>query len=556
LITSEGVNDLMQTVGDLVQPYIENNTVVGVAFALIQDGVITDIGGYGKTSVEENGVKVTPQTLFAYGSISKTICATLVMRLVEMGQLNLDTPILHYLPDLQFSHPNYGKQLTLRHVLSHTSGLPMAGKDWGPRDPDSLRRFVYEQIPYYTFLAAPGTVHLYSNTVFCIAGHVAEAVTGKYYEVLVQEYVFDPLQMDHVTFDPSVALTYPVALPHKKGPDGELHVIHRMAYNTSGNPSSFALGSVADLANLACMYINQGNFAGINYLSASSIAQMHSLIGSRHITGAAHPMAHLAQGYGLGFQIGNYKGRRAARHGGMSLSYNCFFDLFPDDRAGLVLLTNYSAEEHLLELVLALFDRVLNLPGGGVVFVEKPAVSMAPLTDPELERYQGTYLNVEMADLATIEVTDHELVLERRGETGPLIPIGKDQFYVPISETYRLPVAFIPNANGTEIHVMIGGSLYLPITFDPQIKPDLQLWKMYEGIYQDPSNSNRDEIFTVRLVDGILFVAMEGNEASCQAITNRCFLSDLALIEFEDSPVDGVKILVRGKATRYDLIKS
>ena len=64
-----------------------------------------------------------------------------------------------------------------------------------------------------------------------------------------------------MTYDPVVAMTYPVALPHERGPDGELGVIHRMAYNVSGNPSSFGLGSVSDLARLAQMYLDGGRFS-------------------------------------------------------------------------------------------------------------------------------------------------------------------------------------------------------------------------------------------------------------------------------------------------------
>jgi CubicO group peptidase (beta-lactamase class C family) len=541
----------MQSIEELIQPYIDDLSVIGVAVALIRRGKITDLVGYGRTSIDENGVRVTPQTLFAYGSISKTICATMVMRLVESNRVDLDTPVLHYLPDLIFRNPQYGKQLTLRHLLSHTSGLPMAGKDWGPRDPDSLRKFVHEQIPYYAFLAAPGTVHHYSNTAFCIAGHVAEAVTGKYYDDLVQENVFDPLLMEHATFDPSVALTYQIALPHVIGPDGKPHVFHRLPYNASGNPSSFSLGNVSDLANLACMFLNQGNFGSETFLSESSIMQMHTIIGNRHINGAAHPMANLYQGYGLGFQIGNYKGKRVTRHGGISLSYNCFFDLFPDDQAGLILLTNYCDEERLLDLIFTLYDRLLNLPERGVVFLEKPATHEAPLGDSEVEEHRGTYLNVEMGDLATIDGTGTELFLDRRNETGPLVRIGKNQFYVAISETYRLPIAFIPNANGNEIHVMIGGNHYLPIKIDPDFKPDLKLWKLYEGIYKDPSNPERAEMFSVRVKDKNLFVTSGKQEVACKAITNYSFVSILGLIEFEDLNIDGFKILVWGKATRY-----
>jgi CubicO group peptidase (beta-lactamase class C family) len=545
----------MDSVNAFIQPYIDNQAILGAAVAILQHGEIVYLGGFGTTSVEENCVRVTPSTLFAYGSISKTICATLVMRLSEQGRLDLDTPVVHYLPGLKFSRPGHGLKITLRHVLSHTTGLPMAGKYWGPCDPDSLRRFVYEQIPFYKFLSEPGRVHLYSNTVFCIAGHVAEAVTGKYYADLVQEYVFDPLQMARSTFDPAVALTYPVALPHESGPDGEPRLIHRIAYNASGNPSSFALGCVSDLAYLAQMVLNKGRFAGQEFLAPSSVAEMERLHASRHIEGHAHPLAQVNQGYGLGFNVGQYQDRRAARHGGMSQSYNCFFDLFPEDRAGVVLLTNFSHEEPLMELVAALYDHALGLPRQAIIYLGKPAPLSPPPGTGQLQRCAGTYLNVEAGDLAAFALVDHNLVMERQGKSMPLIPFGRGKFFAEVSEKYRIPVAFLEDSEDRATHVMIAGAPYFPIAFDPAFKPDLGLLKAYEGVYQDPSNTNPEEVFTVRLQNSGLTIAEGEHEAPCRAISNGCFLSDHGLIEFEDTDQPGVKVLVQGKAVRYWRIK-
>ena len=541
----------MRRLNDLIQSYIDNQDILGAAIAILQDGDLVYLGGFGKTSIEENSVPVTPHTLFAYGSISKTICATLIMRLIEGGLLDLDTPVLQYLPDLQFSNPDLGRKITLRHVLSHTTGLPAAGKDWGLRDRDSLRRFVYEQIPHYKFLSEPGSVHLYSSTVFCIAGHVAEAVTGRYYEDLAQKYVFDPLKMTSTTFDPAVAVTYPVALPHETSPEGDLRVLHRMPSNASGNPSGFAIGSVSDLANLAQMYINEGILAFDRFLSSSSMIEMLRPHASRHIEGHAHPLAHVYQGYGLGINVGHYRGRRAARHGGMSLSYNCFFDLFPDERAGILLLTNYSQEEPLMELVTALYDHALGLPHRGIVPSEKPQ-PIDPLPGIEqLQCYAGTYLNVETAVLASFNVVDYELVLERQGQSLQLVPFGDARFLAQVSENYRLSVAFFDGSAGKVNHVMIAGESYFPVELDPAFQPDLSLWKAYEGVYKDPSNTNPEETFIVRLQDNAIYIAEGEHEAPGKAISNRSFLSDLGLIEFEDSDSDEVKVLVWGKATRY-----
>jgi len=541
----------MQPIDDLMKSYYQKQAYIGAAVAILQEGKIVYLGGFGNTCIEDYGSPITSQTLFAYGSISKTICATLVMRLVETGLLELDRPVVDYLPDFRFSRNDFGMKITLRHLLSHTSGLPMAGKYWGPRDPDSLRRFVYEQIPLYEFLTEPGTVHLYSNTVICIAGHVAEAVTGKFYDDLVQEYVFDPLQMTRSTYDPAVAFTFPNALAHKEGPDGELQVFHRVTYNVSGNPSGFAYGSVIDLAHLAQMYLNQGESEDERFLTASSIAEMHMLHASRLIEGHAHPAAQVNLGYGLGFNVGNYKGRRAARHGGMNLSFNCFFDLFPDDGAGVVLLTNYSRDEQLMELVVDLYDHALGLPQQGIVYIDKPLkVSPSPGAQQQ-KNYVGAYLNIESGDLATVEIAENTFMLIYQGKSLSLVQFGDNQFYAEISERYRLMVTFVENLEGKVSYIMIGGNPYFPANLDPSFNPQPHLWKAYEGVYKDPSNWNKDDIFTVRNQDDVLVIAEGEHEVTARPLGNRCFLCELGLIQFEDTGQEEVKILVWGKATRY-----
>jgi hypothetical protein len=267
------------------------------------------------------------------------------------------------------------------------------------------------------------------------------------------------------------------------------------------------------------------------------------------MTGTQHPIQHVSQGYGLGFSLGAYKGRRVARHGGMSQSYNCFFELFPDDKAGVLLLTNYSEEEPVLELWAALCDVALELPQQSIVLSGKPAA--IPLDSNSLQAYAGAYLNIQNATLVRFTVVDDELFLERQDSSLSLVPFGKDQFYGEYSKDRHMPVEFGSDAEGKITHVMIFGEPYHLIASDIEFEPDLQLWQLFEGVYKDPSNSNKAEIFTIRLQDGVLFIAEGDREVPGKAISNYCFLSDLGLIEFKDTYSPEAKILVWGKATPY-----
>jgi CubicO group peptidase (beta-lactamase class C family) len=268
---------------------------------MIQNGAVTYSRGFGVTSVEESGVPISANTLFNIGSITKVLTGTLIMCLVEQGRLDLEAPVIIYIPEFRFSDEDWGRRVTLRHLLSHTSGLPPAGKDWGPRNADALERYVWDELSKHSFLAAPGRIHTYSNTALVMAGYLAEVVTGQAFDEALQEIVLEPLGMTHTTFDHTVAMTYPLALPHAMSDDGRVSVTHRFVDNLSGHPSGFSFSNTSDLTKLALMFLNNGVSDQKAFLSPASIRTMHMM-------GAGHPFAHISREYGITFMLGEYKG--------------------------------------------------------------------------------------------------------------------------------------------------------------------------------------------------------------------------------------------------------
>jgi len=231
----------------------------GAAVAVISGADVVYARGFGVTSVED-GAPVTPHTLFCIGSTTKALTATLIMRLVDAGTLDLDEPVTTYLPWFIFhKEPAAAGAVTLRRLLSFTAGLPAGGSEFGPPGDEEMGRFVREVIQRYELVAPPGTVLLYSNTSLSLVGHIAEAVTGRPYRDLMRDLVFEPLVMRRSTFDRAVAMTYPLALPHERDADGALRVTHRLSDHAAGDPSGFALSTVLDLANFAIMQINGGD---------------------------------------------------------------------------------------------------------------------------------------------------------------------------------------------------------------------------------------------------------------------------------------------------------
>ena len=112
--------------------------------------------GFGVTSIEDGGIPVTPETIFRIGSTSKPLTSTAIMRLVEAGKLELDTPISEILPDFELSVPGAIQEVTLRKLLSHTAALPTDAEHYGPREAAGLRAGVYGDIAGYPLIAPVG----------------------------------------------------------------------------------------------------------------------------------------------------------------------------------------------------------------------------------------------------------------------------------------------------------------------------------------------------------------------------------------------------------------
>ena len=349
--------------------------VPGLALAIVRGQEVIYAQGFGVTSVEDGGLPVTPQTLFRIGSVTKPLTGTMLMRLVESGKPELDCPISEYLPWLalceagarerptgaRLAEPGEAKRsgpeadaarrITLRMLLSHTSGLPTDAEHFGPRDPGGLERFVREEAPGYPLLAPPGTFWAYSNVGLNIAGYLAEAVSGLPYAELMQQLLFEPLAMRRTTFDPLIAMTYPLAQAHERNRYGDLIVQHQFAENTGHHPGGFAMSTALDLANFAILHLNQGCFRERRLLSPASIAAMHR----KHIS----LIDDSEEGYGLTFYTDSYRGQPRVSHGGAISSYGSHLMLLPQAGIGIVLLANRADGIHLATLANQIIDGLM-----------------------------------------------------------------------------------------------------------------------------------------------------------------------------------------------------
>ncbi|HWI60394.1 MAG TPA: serine hydrolase [Symbiobacteriaceae bacterium] len=456
---------LEQQVTELMVQY----KIPGLSLAVVHESQVVYASGFGVTSVEEHGITVTPRTLFRIGSTTKPLTGTAIMRLVESGRLDLDTPVGRYMPELKFSRPGAEQEITLRMLLTHTSGLDCQNNPYGSRDPEAGERFLLDLLPRVPFAAEPGTLKIYSNPGFALAACIAARVYGKPVAAMVRELVFAPLSMERSTFDPLDALTYPFALSHNLRPDGTLEVARPVVESTGMHGAGFAMSTVLDMAKFAIMQMD----------GAGPLQEMHRMQAPHYTVDGA--------GYGIAFTVSAYKGLKRVGQGGGIHSYHCSFDMLPEARTAVIIMASRPAPPGVhLKLINDCFDQVLDLPA------ELPAAP-EPVDIAPGPAFAGLYLS-RLSGLLTVSVTAEGLTLEMMGRSTPLKAYSPTIYFGPRPDGQGIrSVGFIQAEPGQPCrYVMVDGSSAVRFDPDPGFVPDKDLLERYAGTYLAPPHGRED----------------------------------------------------------------
>ena len=305
---------------DAIVAEMKRGKVPGIGIAVVKDGKIIKEMGYGEADVE-HGVRVTPQTMFQSGSVGKTFTAALVMLLAEDGKLSLDDPISRHLAKT----PKAWQKITIRHLLTHTSGLgdPYARLDMRKDYTDEELIALEATIPV---LSAPGEKWSYSNMGYHLLGFICNKAGGKFYGDQLRERIFAPLGMGTRVISESDIV------PHRargyERVDGVLKNQQWVAprLNTTADGSLYLTARDLALWDLA-LY-------GDKILSA-------------RVREASWTPAKLNNGktasYGYGWQLDSRNGHRVISHGGAWQGFKSDFVRYVDDKLTVVVLANSAA---------------------------------------------------------------------------------------------------------------------------------------------------------------------------------------------------------------------
>lgn len=305
-------------IDDYVNGELKRQGVPGATIAVIKNGAPVKVQGYGLANVEHQ-VPASRETIYQSGSVGKQFAAMAALLLIEDGKMQLDDPIAQHLPNC----PESWKDITVRHLLTHTSGIP----DYTSVI-DLTRDYTEDELlkkaQSLPLAFEPGTKWSYSNTGYAVLGFLESKVAGKFYGDYLKERVFTPLGMTTARIINEADI-----IPHRAAG-------YQYSFGKLKNQSWVAprLNTTAD----GSLYVTIDDMirwdAGLRegkLISRANYEHMWTPVKTKD--GKSHP-------YGFGWGLGKINGRLRQHHGGAWQGFSTFIDRYPDDQVTVIVLMN------------------------------------------------------------------------------------------------------------------------------------------------------------------------------------------------------------------------
>jgi CubicO group peptidase (beta-lactamase class C family) len=325
------------------------------------------------------GVEATTDSLWQIGSITKVWTATLALQLVDEGLLDLDTPVGDYLPELQLADADTAKTVTMRHLLTHTSGIDGDVFTDTGRGDECLTKYV-ALLSQLRQLHPIGAAWSYCNSGFSLAGRVIEKFTGGTWDAAIRERIIAPLGLTHTVTLPEDALLFRTAAGHVDV-NGERRLTPVWGLPRSAGPAVLICATPADVLAFARMHMTGGlapdDTRVLSAASVKAMAEFHTEVPDKYVLGDS---------WGLGWIRFDWGGHQLVGHDGNTIGQAAYLRVLPEAGLAVVLLTNGG---HARDLYQDLYREI---------FAEIAEVEMAapiqPPSEPaavDVTPYLGTY---------------------------------------------------------------------------------------------------------------------------------------------------------------------
>jgi beta-lactamase class C len=315
---------------------LPNEPTPGAAFAIVKDSFVVYQKGFGLRKANTLD-SINQESVFRLASLSKGFAGVLTGLLVQDSLLNWDDKVVDYVPDFELKSRKHTSALTLRHLLSHTTGLPR----------HTYSNLLNMGVDYPTIKAKlkevniahpPGTQYNYQNVIFSVIGDVVEAATGRPYDTLLQEYIFEPLQMNEAsTGFESLQNCYNLARPHTIA-GGAPNPMDLQNKYYSVSPAAGVNASISDMAKWLLFLLGDNP----EVAKAETLAQIFEPHADMHRRERGIRNWHNLEDafYAMGWRVVDYRGKRIIYHGGFVNGYRGEIAFIPEEKVGAVFLSN------------------------------------------------------------------------------------------------------------------------------------------------------------------------------------------------------------------------
>lgn len=443
-----------------IEQAMDDWDVPGLALAVVREDSVIFAGGFGVREVGRQE-PVDERTIFAIGSASKAFTATAMGVLVDEGEVEWDDRVIEHLPGFRLYDPYATREMTLRDLLTHRSGLSRGDLAWlgGAFDRDEVLRRVRHLEPSWSFRSRFG----YQNIMYLAAGEVIEEVTGKTWDAFVTERFLVPLGMtESSTSVNALPGKSNVATPHAEIEDSVRTVAWRNIDNIA--PAGSINSNVIEMSEWVRMWLDTGESGdeaaspdedgsgeGRAILSDTVAREAFTpqmLIRKEGYWALIAPGAHFIA-YGLGWFLNDYKGHRIVQHGGNIDGNSALVAFIPEASVGLVVLTNMNGTALPTAVMYHVFDAMLGVDTDrdwserlleGTRELEESAEEQRQQQDSArvaetvpslpLEAYVGTYVDSLHGELDVSLEGDHLVIRNQTAFTGDLSHWHYDTFRV------------------------------------------------------------------------------------------------------------------------------
>jgi len=478
-------DELLAEFGAYIEESRELYHIPGVAVVVVQGGEVVYAKGFGVKEIGGDD-PVTPDTVFSIGSLTKTMTSMMIATLVDEGLIGWDTPVVEFMPQFQLSDADATGQITQRHLLAHTTGLPnidqvlfVAGLS-----PEGLVEFL-KDVPLNS---QPGESYTYQNQASAIGGYVAAMAAGGGYDDnlvdtyinLIERRVFDPIGMSTATFSAAEAEASPDhATPHYSTLNGTLaqtgfDMTPTHDWDIGGSASSYGVrASAMDVGRFLMTMLAEGVAPdGTRVVSAENLAETWA----QQIEINLQPYEPFLESAGsaLGWRLEEYQGITVATKVGGLGGFNSQMAFIPGADTGIVVLSNVDAlglslsrnvQYRLVEMLYGLepkLEEFIEAELGQIAGFSDSYSQLLPVDPDSVVPYLGKYESLA-GHPYSIEWRDGGLWLSQ----GPLdnvqllaSPKGGYAAISPIALRF-LPFQFVESEDGS-ITLVIGGEIEAP----------------------------------------------------------------------------------------------